>query len=73
MFFKLSLSLSTLLYLLKMSSAQCPRGIALHFLSFFFCLFIALVASGFWIHLSQPAREMQGGAAIADDYVSIKL
>ena len=41
------LSLSTLHNLLKISSAQCPRGIALHLLSFFFCFFIALVASGF--------------------------
>ena len=53
--------------LFNTSSAQCPFGIALHFISFFFCLLIALVASCYWVHLHQPARNV-GGAASGDDH-----
>ena len=59
--------LSTLHNLLKISSAQCPRGIVLRSSSFFFSLFIAPVASGFWIHLFQQASNA-GDANIGDDY-----
>ena len=67
--------LSTLLNLLKTSSAQCPRGIALHcmsYLSYFFYLFLALVVSGFWVHLSELARNA-GGVAIGDVYDIIPI
>ena len=57
----------TLHSILEISSAQCPRGIVLHFSSFFVYLFIALVASGFWVRLSQRAINT-GDADIGDDY-----
>ena len=59
--------LSTLHNLLKISSAQCPRGIVLHFSSFSFSLFIALVASGLWVHVSQLASNT-GDADFGDDH-----